>query len=191
MTPEAIATCPKIRRRVVGSNVWILSFGDLVTLLLGFFVAIIGYSMQNPVLRGDKAQPAGTTIAEDKVQGRDTEVRKQVIIPVAGFDIATGGLVEIGHKILIEQLNLDGIRVEESSIESCFGDGDTNREQSRFTVMNRALAVAGQVLDRGVPSSTLQVESPGSSCPSGAASGEVLITVVGRKIGTEQALSHG
>ena len=181
---EAIASCPAVRRRVVGSNVWLLSFGDLVTLLLGFFVAIIAYAMQNPPKPAPKPPEAvqpGTTFANIPSGDATLTVRRTARVPEEGFDPVTGELSENWRNTLRAQLNPDDIRITESAVFGCIGSSGGEREQRRFAVMGRTLAVTGQVLDMGAPEKSLRVETPGEVCEEGITPGAVLVTITGRQ----------
>ena len=180
---ELAVTAPRIRRRVIGSNVWLLSFGDLVTLLLGFFVAIIAYAMQNPPKPPPAVPPqeaySGTTLAVIPAKDAEVTVRRTVILPEEAFDSESGELLDKWRNMLKMNINAEEIRITESSIFGCVGDLKGGLEQHRFAVMGRTLAVTGQVLDMGAPSNALQVETPGEVCEAGISPGAVRVTVTG------------
>lgn len=179
---DAIQLCPKITTRVVSSNIWLLSFGDLVTLLLGFFVAIIAFALQNPPQPQGKAEivaAGGTTIAEDIANNPSRLSVREVQLLESSFDPITGELRGDDAKALIEQLNLSSIEVESVLIESCFNGQGAERESVRFAIMGRALAIASQIVDAGVGAESIQIELPTGVCTKNLEAGGVRVTARG------------
>lgn len=178
--------CPTIRRRVVGSNVWLLSFGDLVTLLLGFFVAIIAYAMQHPMPASSGAQgqisgPAGTTIAVSTMDGADSTFRRQLSLPAGDFDPQTGALRENGSNLLKSLIDLDLSTVRGVVVKSCFEEGSVAEGVARLAGISRSLAIVSQLLDAGLSASAVEVGLP-SSCKSDYSPGGAEVTITGTKL---------
>jgi len=182
MTQESntIPLCPKITTRVVSSNIWLLSFGDLVTLLLGFFVAIIAFALQNPPKPQMEIKALdGTTIAQDIPNNASRLSVIEVQLPASSFDQTTGELGGDEAKTLITQLNLSSLKVESVLLESCFEGQSNDRESIRFMVMGRALAIASQLVDAGVNAELIQIELPTGVCSKNLQAGGVKVTARG------------
>ena len=171
--------CPTIRRRVIGPNVWLLSFGDLVTLLLGFFVAIIAYAMQNPQKLSDSKgiDSTGTALAKESIREESEPRSKLLLIPAQGFDPDTGAVTELGFNLLksLEEINLPA--AQGVLISSCAVLGRRSEELTQFTGISRTLAIASQLLDRGVNPSRVQVEFVAGGCRAELEQGGITITV--------------
>lgn len=188
MSTEQVSyqACPTIRRRVIGSNVWLLSFGDLVTLLLGFFVAIIAYAMQHPipvssVARGQISGQHGTAIAVTEIHGADSTLRRQLSIPAGGFDPQTGALRESGSNLLNSLVDLDLPTVKVVVIKSCFAEDSGSEGLARLAGISRSLAIVSQLLDAGVRASAVEVGVP-SRCKSDFSLGGAEVTITGTKL---------
>ncbi len=171
--------CPTIRRRVIGPNVWLLSFGDLVTLLLGFFVAIIAYAMQHPQKASDSngIDNTGTALAEVSIREESEPSSKLLLIPAQGFDPDTGAVTEFGSNLLksLGEINLSA--AQKVLISSCTAHGRRSEELTQFTGISRTLAIASQLLDRGMNPSRVQVEFVAGGCRAGLEQGGIAITV--------------
>jgi hypothetical protein len=165
---------------VVSSNIWLLSFGDLVTLLLGFFVAIIAFALQNPPKPQMEIKALdGTTIAQDIPNNASRLSVIEVQLPASSFDQTTGELGGDEAKTLITQLNLSSLKVESVLLESCFEGQSNDRESIRFMVMGRALAIASQLVDAGVNAELIQIELPTGVCSKNLQAGGVKVTARG------------
>ncbi len=146
---------------------WLVSFGDLLTLLLCLFIARyevindksgVTSRIQEQMRPLKVSNKGGTHIANSKVRISPREVR----FHHEDFDPVTGELMGIAR----ERLNLNGIpesyHVKSVHLVLCTGAQD---DVAETRAKQRAVAIRRQLLDTGYPIRELDFEIYGPGCP--------------------------
>ena len=140
---------------------WLVSFGDLLTLLLCFFVTIIAQSPLNPRSAKSEAlrekQEAGTEFAPSVSRS----LFKTLTLSQQDFQKDSGGIAQALKSSVI----LDGYEVSKASLSSCSpGVGET----SWFEATKQALSLRRQLIDAGVASPRIEISVRGPNCENAA-----------------------
>ena len=100
------------------NNIWLISFGDLLTLVLCFFISVISISPLNPEIKS-KIQ-SGTQLAHNNKEiERAGAVKKDLTLSISENDlfplvnkITNEGLERLKKLIPKDTYNIKGIRIE-------------------------------------------------------------------------------
>jgi hypothetical protein len=162
--------------------IWLISFGDLLTLLLCFFLSIVSFGPLNPhatlpknelTARSDstpstsayKKTPAGTGFAL-KTHGRFAAARHfgelKLQIAEEEYTDLGGTLSEEAQKRLESAVKSSGYSVLAASVSSCSALGSVS--SGWFQSISRSLQVRRQLVDAGVSAQAVTVRALGSSC---------------------------
>ncbi len=155
---------------------WLVSFGDLLTLLLCFVLSLICYGHFDPKLtiEQQKAIPASEDIgASAKTSG--TPLAKQLDKPERGMvsapqevktlaltaaDFADPSTLTGQAEARMHGLTA-GEKIKEAGIESC---AEASNDDPWFLAMSRALSLRSRLLSLGVAESALRMRIAGSHC---------------------------
>ena len=142
------------------NKLWLVTFGDLLTLLLTFFVMTIALSGQN-----EAAQAAQNQVNPNDINGIEENIKEEPLIRLSGTNIAIYkrrtpvrevGLSESDFNTEADELKSEAVKKlkmiissrkdELSSIrlELCGGSGGYATEVSWFKSISRALFIRSQ-----------------------------------------------
>lgn len=185
------------------AHTWMLSFGDLTTLLLCFFVSAISLSPLNPLIPqhqnivSDANLEPGTSIASS--QSRETltpatrppefrYLEEQVL--ETEFDSQTAELTAAGLARVKERMKLDGYRLVAANILTCSGRMPEKSEMEAWELsLSRILGLRRQLIDVGLKPIRLSHEVLGPDCGVIASQGEH--SVSGRIKAKFERITHG
>lgn len=167
-------------RRTVGPHLWLVSFGDLLTLLLCFFLSIITFG---PLGSGPRKLPSNgldPQVVQSKVDLRGTQTARESGTMLAIHDSGSMQielmLTEADFKKTPFEVNREAWNRLQSEIAlDSYGDGAVVVEtcsslhgsasaKARFISMSRALAIRSHLIDAGLGSSSLKLRSVGEFC---------------------------
>lgn len=162
-----------------GEGLWLLSLGDLLTLLLGFFIALIGSSPLNPAVRSTNSEHStsnsgggssrlsdaevGTAIAELDMQTPETPVR-HVVFGEDDFEAMGMSMRDGVYGSRVSAAIPESYRVSGMLIESCGGVSGASGASGWDGAAARALAVRGQAIDSGMDAKLIKVRLLGPDC---------------------------
>lgn len=171
----------------LGINGWLISFGDLLTLLLCTFVAIISFAgMRNqPELRAkyidstqevnnnqrlassNGAEPiAGTQVANqvarDLAGGADQSAEQLLLLASDFSPDEPAGSAATKQKIGAALAGISSLELVR--VESCATRDSGSNEQAWFWSMGRALEASSALLELGLPREKLQIRALGPDC---------------------------
>ena len=152
---------------------WALSMGDLMTLILSFFLSIIASSLQQASNRPQVGTPIALTTIESEAAPDWTELK----LESDSFDLSQITLKTQARKLLETKVKALKNDISEVIIRGCLEEGTDEVSDPWFVSIGRVVAVARQVIDTGLPQEAVRAE-PASACSSG-----VLIDFV--------AINHG
>jgi hypothetical protein len=180
-----------------------LSFGDLTTLLLCFFVSAISLSPLNPLIPQPQNDVSsanfepGTSIASSQSREsltpatRPPEFRyldEQVL--ETEFDSKGPELTEAGRARVKERMKLDGYRLVAANILACSGRSAEKSEMKAWQLSSsRILGLRRQLIDVGLKPIRLSHEVLGPDCGVIATQGEP--DVSGRIEAKFERITHG
>ncbi|MBX7144922.1 MAG: hypothetical protein K1X79_10760 [Oligoflexia bacterium] len=149
---------------------WLMSFGDLLTLVLAFFVSLIALSPLNPKV--NLPHKPGTTIASSEpaspkgaLMDEDSNTEGLTLYLNSG-DFEAGGtaLSEGGRSKVKTFIQSAGYEVNQATIADCAGGTADEGQASWNSSMNRLLGLHRQFID-ALPSSTrLMLQTWGNTC---------------------------
>lgn len=148
-----------------GSSAWLVTFGDLLTLLVCFFITIISHSTFNPadgVAEGVKAD-SGTAIAILPVETPDS---LELSLRFRERDFRANGVrMQVSaRRRLKKAVNLEGYALTNGVIESCAKAADHNEEGNWALSVRRAFSLRSQVIDAGLTAEGVALRFLGESC---------------------------
>lgn len=153
---------------------WHLSFGDLITLLMTFFITTISLSPLNPATRNrvQSADTTGTSIALKAKEGSRLAQAgivndyKELIIQLQDSDfIDQAELVK--PEVMLEiknSIKADGYIVEQLILAACFKSEWLQQELVWEASKQRTLALASQLIDSGLSNDVLELRVLGPNC---------------------------
>ena len=173
-------------------TIWLITFGDLLTLLLCFFIAVISLSgagyrsfqevQQSQVsdsggLRGQKATvpnetsvgTGGTIVATLKSETGATldevEADGATLLELGFSEVRNPeGTVEASRKILSPYLERRYLKGVSGDIETCTVQMGSSEDPARFRTDAVALNMRRQLIDFGFPEGSLRIRSLGTEC---------------------------
>ncbi len=145
-----------------GQN-WMLSFGDMLTLILGFFITILSFRTYDPqqikeIGRQQQIQN-GTSLAKDKES-------PQLTFAFTEKDYQQNAAEEVSGvaELINQRIKTVTYKVTGASIETCDDRTEGLEGQSWFNAMGRSLALHRQVIDAGIAPELVKVRSTGPWC---------------------------
>ncbi|MCB0311063.1 MAG: hypothetical protein KDD42_07500, partial [Bdellovibrionales bacterium] len=180
-------------------NTWLVSFGDLLTLLVCFFIAILSASPMNPAnstsassvsaqnydekvrrwLRSTSRLRSGTTLANytDETGPNSDLIKLRIDLGNQSF-LQNGVTLEPKTRRQLKRvIALQGYELQTAAISSCSTEGGAALEKAWFVSMDRALEVRRQMIDTGVANKRIELEVVGPFCQAGQFDG-ARVTVV-------------
>jgi len=171
---------------------WLVTFGDLLTLLLCFFLSIVSFGPLNPTQRVleeevtkpdepinpvmppeiDSEQVSGPTIALTNSDTMETLLRFTEQDYVGGGELFTS---EASEKMRSE-LEPEGYEVESVVVESCYGKPEYPDGRSWFMSVSRALGLRSQLIDAGVSPASISIRTVGYRCDAIREQDEEMVT---------------
>ncbi|MCB0317512.1 MAG: hypothetical protein KDD56_02060 [Bdellovibrionales bacterium] len=164
----------------IQSKLWLVSFGDLLTLLLTFFVMTIAISGKGATEDTDKTTLTPKNPAEVVEHQRQAEIFVLSGTKIATYPYRTEvreiGLREIDFNTEADELTQDAKKrlrqvlttrkdvLSPVRLEVCGGLGGYATEVSWFKSIGRALFVSSQLFDAGIPKALLEVRPLGPHC---------------------------
>lgn len=161
------------------SAIWIVSFGDLLTLLLCFFLLALSLSPLNPAVRRTinnsetyldksvttKASSAapGTPLANSKIEGGDLTLLKYDFAP-EDFLEPSGALSASGLEKAKRIVVPGGWKVRSVSIELCGPQSGEGASADYSAALNKAMAIRRQLFDAGFERSGLRLSANSEGC---------------------------
>lgn len=158
---------------------WLLSLGDLLTLLLCFFLCLVAssplnpsYHRGNPVLDkeiGDDPYPAVPTVESQFESGTPFAISfngatyKEFTLLQNHF----GDSGEFSNESKISALSvmdLDRYELEKATIETCTPAEGGARETDWYSALNHALSTRSQLIDSGIDEKRIEVSVLGPWC---------------------------
>lgn len=160
---------------------WLMSFGDLLTLVLAFFVSLIALSPINPRVSA-RVEP-GTTIASSEDRGHesvppesDSETNGLTLYLNAGdFQADRVTLSERAEEKLRTFVNSGSYSVKQVIIATCLENVADGRHLEWNSSTNRLLGLHRQFIDALPMGSRVRLQPWGTSCESSA--GDVLTQI--------------
>jgi len=159
------------------AQIWLISFGDLLTLILGFFVAVVSQTPLNPAFKppinqesllqngveipkSEAGTVAGTQFAKAKAK---KQVFKGFILRLSERDFvqSKNSLRRRAQYQLKKRVRLVAYRLSTARIESCT-EGLGN--QSWLGSIERTLLIRRQLLDAGVAPRAIELGALGGNC---------------------------
>ncbi len=164
-------------------TVWLVTFGDLLTLLLCFFLSTVALPLRtnrqqvadiNKTLparspqniNGAELTTAGTLLAPSREEplGRLKETpSREVEIREGFFDPGSSNLSEEGSRKLKTSPLSAGYKLESAEIQFCADEKRHGRVGEQRFSTGRLLAVRSQLIDTGVPPERVRMKA-GSVC---------------------------
>lgn len=164
------------------SAIWLISFGDLLTLLLCFFLSIVSFGPLNPNVELPKsdlttrtnssALPAEQKITRPgtrfalKTHGRFAAARHfgelKLQIAEEEYTDLGGRLYEAAQQRLIKAVKSDSYRVVAAEVSSC--SALSSERSGWFQSVSRALEMRRQLVDAGISAQAVKVRVLGSNC---------------------------
>lgn len=154
---------------------WLVSFGDLITLLLCFFICLVSFSPINPAnssntaVQGDNSESnnqhtdtedSGTAIADTLPHSG----KNKILLFEQDFAIETGSLVPSALLALKKGMVREGYEIDQAMISACGGKSVLNDDQAWRQAMSRVLAVRRQVFDGRTEELRLALRTVGGFC---------------------------
>lgn len=188
------ASASSLRARGRGPNAWALSFGDLLTLLLCFFLTIVSMSPLNPAVRKANqalsAQKDEKNVPPSKVQPQNSELGPRIAKHVSAeqekgvsdkgplqaeklevmdflaedFEGESGILSDQAANRLKMLMNQQDSQLISVEIETCVQGARETEAISWFEATRQALALKGQFIDAVKPSPEMRMRVLGADC---------------------------
>jgi len=155
------------------ASAWYLSFGDLLTLLLAFFITTITLSPLNPASGGRySAAESGTTIALDPLSGSGTrnanianKTRQLVhFMSSTAFLSHNGDLTPEAQDEIKKLVVAEGYRIERAQIELCQNPNSGTDFDPWLLTESQISGLARQLVDIGVDQQALKLRVLGPHC---------------------------
>lgn len=164
-------------------DVWLITFSDLLTLVLGFFLVVISLSdigkrtppvevaTDNPnavtvsAARGDRE--SGTAIAEVITSPSVSEFH----LRSSDFENGSAALDSDRLEKIKKAVALTGYKESQIRIETCSESGGEQDGQNWFIALGRVSALRRQLLDAGVGGNPIEMRVLGAHCHLLAAAG--------------------
>lgn len=165
---------------------WLVTFGDLLTLLLCFFIAIISTGPLSPNYQPKEYQPVsiegsapkdagikptpaafpGTVLAQKEVEGSSPEaVSEHLKIVETEFDSGSPELTPAGREKLSSFLGGLGVQpIARLTIETCGSRRLGGRESELLSAQARALTLARLIQTAGKQLDELRLRPVASNC---------------------------
>ncbi len=192
------------RRRVSKPSVWLVTFGDLLTLLLCFFIATMTLhpshspstrraTARNSTISGkesvlDAGQRAlGTTLAltQDRQsvlhQPPEEKIEVKVALSDDSFAQVRSKLSDTAKRKLNNAVFTDGYSVRAVVVHACADKKRYAAEETASLSVERALKVRGQLIDSGVAPEVVRVRALGEQCaalPAHARGGNAVVVEI-------------
>ncbi len=164
-------------------EMWLLGFGDLSTLILCFFLALLISSPVNPAYRrgnsqlgvepGDgpfEAQAKIETVFSDSVKP-GTELAKPIsdesykeLILLRSYYDEEMNIASLLQKSVLNGIDLGVYEVSELSIETCSPNEGIPKETDWYLSLSNALSTRRQLVDAGIRSKVIEVGVLGPWC---------------------------
>jgi len=173
----------KCRRPATGVNHWLVSFGDLLTLLLCFFITILSFGGMKPEGSTDKlginggtqvdaafsresndgGNPAGIELAV--LSDREADY-KEVTLNFEESDFSQSGevLTEAALAGLKRQVTQDGYTPDRALLQTCADREAGSAEYEWYLSLGRALFLRSQLIDAGISPQALRLRVAGARC---------------------------
>lgn len=170
------------------ADVWYVTFADLLTLLLCFFLAIIALSPLSPYSL--KTEPVSKNKQDFEIQQRNkasgTDIasnyievdRTLVSFRAADLELSELKLNQTAVESLISQMIREGYQVRQVLIRACSGgQGDEAWQSSQQLALN----VSRQLVDAGIRKDSIKLAALGPLCSLNGEEGESILNVIYEK----------
>ena len=164
------------------SGSWLISFGDLLTLLLCFFLTIVSFGPLNPKatlpIKGVTSQSnsvtgpepgvgvgklgAGTQVAQSRTSSTENQKELRLVFNVEDFLEPTEKLVPAKVIELQKLIKTDGYSVGRVRLESC--SELKSDDQGWFQALSRGFYLRGQFIDAGIEPKRIELRVVGRNC---------------------------
>lgn len=178
-------------RRSINSGSWLVTFGDLLTLMLCLFVTIVSQSPLNPATEQAQNgvsprsaeqsakysrsivdfQSPGTTLAPSN----DVEGVAELTFLESDFSGEAGELVEASQKAVKNEVIRAGYDVSAAAISTCSLDQGASEDAKWLSSVSRSFSLRRQLVDAGIDPSRISVSVRGPWCKVATASATVTI----------------
>lgn len=161
------------------SSIWIVSFGELLTLLLCFFLLAMSLSPLNPAVRSARDKSGtiidksgtnnatsgapGTRLAISKIEGGDLTLLQHRFAP-GDFDQSSGALSESGLEKAKRIVVPEGYDLKRISVEFCStasAEGELGREARSLSGL---MSIKRQLFGAGFEKSSFRLAPESGSC---------------------------
>lgn len=173
-----------VRRRVCRPSLWLVTFGDLLTLMLCFFLATISlrplYVSPHSSVTERKAETfrtkpdaavgaetAGTRLAATQLEPsvpQPEEIEVSVALTEASFAGSPAYFSRTVRAQLRKAVFTDGYDLRTVTVHACAGNRRYAAGQTASLSVERALRVRGQVIDMGVAPQAVRIRALGRDC---------------------------
>ncbi|RMG42260.1 MAG: hypothetical protein D6719_06870 [Candidatus Dadabacteria bacterium] len=162
---------------------WLVTFGDLLTLLLVFFLSIISFgnfgspritsnnyasahkNFKNPVRKEFLQRPGQTGITIAHLTDRDSpdgEVR--IVFKETDFESQSGVLLKKARKHLKKKVVTAAYLTEQAVVEACRANNGERDAAAWFVSAGRLLDLRSQLVDAGVDARRIYLRAVGRDC---------------------------
>jgi flagellar motor protein MotB len=153
-------------------NVWLISFGDLLTLVLCFFISVISLSPLNPGVKAP-AKP-GIQLADNKknIQA-ETSGNKSLSLSIFEKDLAASevSITDAAIERLKNQVSPAGYKTREVKVETCWRSGESDLSGSWEKTLGLLGGLRRQVFDAipGMDAKKILFRNLAADCEANAA----------------------
>ena len=167
------------KRKVNKRTIWLITFGDLLTLLLCFFLSTVALPLratkhQAPEIVKDMSPtdikqvqplvdpPSGTLLAtyhDESLDGLKEMPSREYAIREAFFAPGTKTLSEEGVRNLKSTPLSTGYELESAEIQFCADEKRYSGVRGRRLSTGRVLSVRSQLIDTGIPAEVVRIRA--------------------------------
>lgn len=147
------------------SRSWLTTFGDLLTLLLCFFVCILSIAPLDETGTAKTASniaetESGTGLAGTLGSGSEIEL----LIPEAEYAESLTRVSEKVRNMALLQQKPEDTLIREALIETCFNETEVYEGESWYRSIERSLELQRQLVDAGLDENAVAIRSVGPWC---------------------------
>ncbi len=146
---------------------WLTSFGDMLTLILCFFLTVVSLGPLNTASARNNEDKLtknkhnlGTTIAKSE----EDELRKEISFEETVFSSNPDNQIFGLSELVNELIDTETYRIKSVSIETCNAELETKEGQSWHVSMQRALALNSQLIDTKIATPKVSLRAVGPWC---------------------------
>ncbi len=148
------------------SNPWLITFGDMLTLLLCFFLCFVTFGpLQTKSLQDTHSSPSsGIDLAKHMIE---PAVAPEILTELAPADFGDSQemLNPVGQEKIKSAVHREGYDLELLSFEVC---PPKDKQGPEFWTLGILMELRSQLLDAGVPDERLEARILGTGCGSEA-----------------------